>query len=142
MPSVRTAGDAAQGFNQYLAIGLAANSLTDLSGGGSGFSTATLNRNGTSRDIPGGGIRKFRQSLGRLTNTFPFEVDKNDLTRGILQNIGGAKLYVEWGPLGNGTGMPKYTLNGPCPIQRPSPSNDVARYICDVQVDELVIGTF
>ena len=142
MVKVTTADDAAQGALQYLAIGTSAGSLTDVSVYSSGLSTASLERSGQSRTIPGGGLRKASQPLGRVSNTFNFEVDKNDLTRPILQNLGGDKLYVEWGPFGNATGKPKYTLNGPCPLQRPSPANDVARYIAALAVDSLVRGTF
>lgn len=142
MVKVEAAGDAAQGALQYLAIGTSAGSLTDISGYSSGFSTATLERTGQSRTIPGGGLRKASQPLGRITNVFNFEVDKNDLSEPILQNLGGDTLYVEWGPYGNGSGKEKFTMSGPCPLQRPSPSDDVGRYIAAMAVNSLVRGTF
>ena len=141
MPSVTRAGDAAQGALQVFKNGLAADALVDVSVYTSGLSTVSLNRSGTSRPIPGGTLRKASQPIGRLTNTLPFEIDKNDLTRPILQNLGAAHLYFEWSPLGEASGMPKYTGNGPCPMQRPSPANDVARYIPEINIDTLVRST-
>ena len=141
MVKVTDAGDAAQGALQKFSIGTAANSLTDVSVYTSGLSTVSLQRSGTSRPIPGGTLRKGSQPIGRLTNTLPFEIDKNDLSRPILQNLGADKLYFDWSPFGTASGMPRYVGNGPCPLQRPSPSNDVARYIGEIQVDELTFST-
>ena len=141
MVKVVTANDAAQGANQYFAIGTAAGSLTDISVYSSGLSTTSLERSGQSRTIPGGGLRKASQSIGRITNTLPFEADKNDLTR-FLQTLGADKLYFEFAPFGRGTGMPRFVGNGPCPLQRPSPSGDVARYIGNIQIDELTRSTY
>ena len=142
MVKVTAAGDAAQGALQTFKIGTAANALVDVSVYTSGLSTTTLNRTGTSRAIPGGTLRKASQPIGRITNTLPFEIDKNALTRPLLQNLGGDTLYFEYGPLGSSPGMPRYTGSGPCPLQRPSPSNDVARYTGEIAINEMVRDTY
>lgn len=142
MVKVQAADDAAQGALQYFAIGLAADSLVDISGYASGLSTVSLERTGESRTVPGGGLRKASQPTGGINNNVPFECDKNPVTRVILQNLGGRKLYYEWAPYGRGTGKLKIVGNGPCPLQRPSPAGGVARYIGNIQSDEQVRSTY
>ena len=142
MVKVTAAANASQGALQVFKIGRAADALVDISVYSSGLASVGLERTGSSRVIPGAGLQKASQQLGAITPSLPFECDKNDLTRPVLQELGADDLYFEYGPEGEISGGAKYTGYGPCPLQRPSPAGETAGYSGTIRPTELERGTY
>ena len=100
------------GKNVDLRVGTAANSLTDLSGAGSGLADVSVDRKRDMRDIPGGrGI--MAKSLGNfLMNDIRFSGDLNATTFPQVRSANGQRIYYQLGTEGTGTGNPKLTGSG------------------------------
>ena len=135
MPSAYT------GASQVFKIGLAANSLTTISGNGNGLATVSLDTTTPHRVIPGGGDA-HRQLTGTSDWTLSFTVDANATTWPILAFRTGTKLYFEFSPIGAASGTPKYTGGGLMSVPLPAPTDDVITFDVTVEADgPLTTGT-
>lgn len=127
--------DAYLGRDLFLKIGPAANTLTQISGDGSGLSNFDIADAVGTRPIPGQGTSVQRQSLGVHDYTCTFEIDANATTWPLLHRKTGETIHVEAGRRGNGAGMPKEVLSGLATVTEAITYDDVIRFSVSIEVN-------
>ena len=131
------------GRNASLKTGDAANSLTTMSGDGSGLANVQLEDTVESRDIPGQGTGVHRQSIGVHDRTLTFTVDANATTWARFWNRNGETEFFEWGPRGSASGMPKVTGSGILQVSLNGGNADALTFDVTITISgNTTVGTF
>ena len=134
----------ARGSGLYLAVGLKAGQLTEISGSAKGLSGFDISTAEQQRAIPGGGDVEAQQGLGYQDGSASFTVDENSDTRALFWMKNGAQYWFEYGPEGNAvTGAPKFTGSAIATITHAWEEGGVRRFQVQLQaVGKIVEGVY